>query len=128
MSKEAVTLDNQRTAVMVSEKGIVPLPSNFDKLSERKQKAVIVGILAEYNNEIASDAELDNVEAVEQRKLTLMISNSKEGRALDKLKKARAERKKRKEMLLIERNGVLKVAKRMGLEMAEELKKLKEVN
>lgn len=113
---------------MVSEKGIVPLPDNFDKMSERKQKNLIMGILIEYNNEIASDAELDNVESVEQRKLTSMIKNSKEGRQLDKIRKARSDRKRRKEMLLIERNGVLKVVKRMGIEIAEELKKLKEVN
>lgn len=129
MGKEVVTMDIQKsTAVMVGEKGIVPLPNNFDKLSERKQKNLIMGILIEYNNEIASDAELDNVESVEQRKLTFMIKNSKEGRALERIRKAKADRKKRKEMLLIERNGVLKVVKRMGLEITEELKKLKEVN
>lgn len=129
MTKETVRMDIQsQTAVMVGEKGIVPLPSNFDKLSERKQKNLIMGILIEYNNEIASDAELDNVETVEQRKLTLMIKNSKQGQELERLRKARADRKRRKEMLLIERNGVLKVVKRMGIEITEELKKLKEVN
>lgn len=113
---------------MVSEKGIVQLPDNFEKLAVKKQKNLIVGILIEYNNEIASDAELDSVEAIEQKKLFLMIKNSKEGRRLEQLRKAKAERKHKKEMLLIERNGVLKVAKKMGVEMSEELKKLKEIN
>jgi hypothetical protein len=116
------------TSVMIGEKGIVNLPGNFDKMSERRQKNLIVGILIEYNSEIAGDVELDSKESLEQRQLSAVIKNSKEGRRLEALRRARQERKNRKEQLLIERNGVLKVAKRMGLEMTEELKKLKEIN
>ena len=112
---------------MVGEKGIIPLPNNFDKMSERKQKNIIFGVLVEYNNSISTDVELDDSEAKEQRKLTALIKNSKEGKRLDALRKARADRKKQREMLLIERNGVLKVAKRMGLEITAELKRLKEI-
>ena len=112
---------------MVSEKGIVALPNNFEKLSEKKQKNTVIAVLIEYNQEIATGAELDSAESKEHKALSMLIKNSKEGRRLEVLKKGKTERKKLKERLLLERNGVLKLAKRMGLDITEELKKLNQI-
>lgn len=116
----------EEAAVMVNENGLV-VTKNFDSLSERKKHQLILGILLEYNNELASDSDQDEKDALEQKRLSSIIKKSKENRELQNIRKERADRKKRKERMLTERNGVLKVAKRMGLDLTNEIKKLKEI-
>ena len=112
---------------VVSQNGSV-LPKNFDSLSEKKQKNIIIGELVEIQNLICSLVELSNENKAEIKKLTQIIKSSKEFKRVMDLKKDNKTSEKTISISLSERNGILKVAQKMGLDMKEEVKRIKEVN
>lgn len=114
------------TAVVVGKNGSI-LPKNFDSLSEKKQKGIILSELAEAQSEICNIVDDEERAKQEIKSLQTLLKSSKEFKRLNELKKSNKTSRVRVNQLLSERNGILKVAKKMGLDIKEELKKIKAI-
>lgn len=116
--------DGNGTAVAIPKD---TLPANFERMSEKKQKAIIVGFVAEMNNEISN---IDSGFEETQRKIKALkrkIENSAEGKELRKLMNGKSDDGKRKQYIMLERQGALRLARKLGFDVGEEIKKLKEL-
>ena len=104
------------------------LPKNFNNLPEKRQKNIILSELADAQSEICNIVESEEDAKSEVKKITTLLKTSKEFKRIKELKAQSKQSKQRVSQLLSERNGILKIAAKMGLDLKEELKKLKAIN
>ena len=110
----------------VTENGsIVALPKNFEQLSMRKQKTLVVEAFRD--NLIAINDVLQQTEQIKDASKTLAqrISLSKEGKELARMKKEIKQLGITSKELQSRRMGMLDITKKLGFDLAEELKKMK---
>ncbi len=110
----------------VGESGLV-LHQNFENLSTKKQKDLIVTAL--HDTQIQLVQTLDEVKELElqAKKLNAMITRSKE---MKQLKEIRAQIKQGKKVVdntLAERNGMLHLTKKLGLNLTNEVNQMKQI-
>ena len=110
----------------VTENGsIVALPKNFEQLSMRKQKTLVVEAFRD--NLIAINDVLQQTEQIKDASKTLAqrISLSKEGKELARMKKEIKQLGITSKELQSRRMGMLDITKKLGFDLGEELKKMK---
>ncbi len=115
--------------IAISETGnLVEFPKNFDKLSEKKQRNAIISALQEQQMQIAdlfnSEKELsDTYKLLNQR-----IKQSKEYKSLIDMKKQIKDLMKQRQSALMERQGALKLAAKLGFkDIREDLRQIKQI-
>ncbi len=119
-------LENQPTSeLVVTETGEVKLPGNFEKLSEKKQKAVIITELQEAEHSFVSviTKQKDINERI--KRLTYQLSQTKQMQELKALKKDVNEMTKLSNLMLIRVQGMLHLAKKLGFDVTAEMKNFK---
>lgn len=122
MSNEVMEI----SAKAVSQNGNI-LPKNFNNLSEKRQKNVILSELAEAQSEICNMVDVEEEAKQEIKRINALLKTSKEFKRMTELKKQTKMSKQRVSQLLSERQGILKIASKMGLDLKEELRKLKSI-
>ena len=115
--------------IAISKNGnLIELPKNFEKLSEKKQRNMIIAALQEQQMQIAdlfnSEKELsDTFKLLNQR-----IKQSKEYGALIDMKKQIKDLAKQRQSALMERQGALKLAAKLGFDdIREDLRRIKQI-
>lgn len=118
-------MSNQTTMAIAETGELVPLPKNFDKLSERKQKQLVVEAFRDHLIEF--NKTMDEIESIETetKELAKYIRYSKSGIRLAELRKDIQQMKKQKNDLAAARRGMLIITKKLGFDLAGELKKMK---
>jgi len=110
----------------ITENGsIVALPKNFEQLSSRKQRTLIVEAFRD-NLITINDTlqQIDNMNA-QSKMLAQRIKLSKEGKELARTKRELKSLLNNFKELQSRRMGMLDLAKKLGYEITEELKKMK---
>lgn len=109
----------------ISENGNIVLPKNFDSLSIKKQKALVVEAFRD--NLIAINDIIEQLQKTreESKILNQRIKQSKEGRELTKMKKDVKQCANLLQTLEAERMGMLRITKKLGFDITTELKKMK---
>lgn len=113
------------TELAIAENGKLVLPKNFDSLSYKRQRAIIVEAFRD--NLIAIN---DVVEQIEAAKLSAkrkadFIRLSKEGKELSRLRNEIKRLVQLKNDLAAARTGMLIITKKLGFDVKEELKNMK---
>lgn len=101
---------------VIAENGsVINLPKNFDKLSQRKQKEIVLEALR--NEMIMINKLAGNQRELKERikQQNNLIRNSKEHKDLMKMKKQLKEDSQLEDDLLIEQGGMIKIAMRLGI-------------
>ena len=104
------------------------LPENFESLSVTKQKDVIVSALQESQIQVVQMFDAIKDIEIKAKKLNDLVNHSKEMKELKALRTLIKEQKKMVEYILAERNGMLRLTKKIGFDVTKEMKKLKQVN
>lgn len=101
---------------VIAENGsVINLPKNFDKLSQRKQKEIVLEALR--NEMIMINKLAGNQRELKERikQQNNLIRNSKEHKDLMKMKKQLKEDARLEDDLLIEQGGMIKLAMQLGI-------------
>lgn len=121
-------MSNTQVQTLISADGaLVELPKNFDKLPERRQKALIVAIIQEQQMEIADTITQYKKSEVIVKALTSRIRMSKEYRELNELKKQIKKLKDAEDAMIDMRSGMLKLSKKLGFDVHQEVSRIKEL-
>lgn len=118
---------NVQTLPAVSDGAVMSLPKNFDKLPERRQKALIVAIIQEQQMEIADAITQYKKMEVIVKAITSRIRMSKEYRELNELKKQIKKLKDAEDAMIDMRSGMLKLSKKMGFDVHQEVSRIKQL-
>jgi hypothetical protein len=111
--------------LVVTENGSL---AGLEKVSERKQKAIITSEIATNANEIVKLAEQVEQAKIKMRELKAFLRKSKEWREAVNLKAAIKDAQKRGELLSVERSGMLRLAKKLGFDIEEEIRNIKKIS
>jgi hypothetical protein len=113
------------TMVAVAENGKLIFPKNFDQLSHKRQKQIIVEAFRD--NLIAINEAMDEMERLKEsaRRKAEFIRLSKEGKELARCKSELKRLAQLKNDLCAARAGMLLITKKLGFNVIEELKKMK---
>ena len=111
--------------LVVTESGSL---TGLEKVSERKQKAIITSEIATNANEIVKLAEQVEQAKLKMRELKAFLRKSKEWREAVNLKAAIKDAQKRGELLSVERSGMLRLAKKLGFDIEEEIRNIKKIS
>ena len=111
--------------LVVTENGSL---TGLEKVSERKQKAIITSEIATNANEIVKLAEQVEQAKIKMRELKAFLRKSKEWREAVNLKAAIKDAQKRGELLSVERSGMLRLAKKLGFDIEEEIRNIKKIS
>lgn len=110
---------------VIAENGsVINLPKNFDKLSQRKQKEIVINAL---RNEMIMINKLAGSQRELKERIKLqnnLIRNSKEHKDLMKMKKQFKEDARLEDELLIEQGGMIKIAVQLGIVKEADLKNI----
>ena len=112
----------------MTDTAVAVLPKNFDSLNYSQQKKVISTELLEMNMQLANIDQEEEELKERARALKVVIEGSKEFKALVKIRKQVKSGKDEKQLILSERNGVLKISKRFGIDMTAEVKNMKQLS
>lgn len=115
----------QLSTTTISETGLTNLPKNFDGLSARKQKEIVFNALRDEMIQVTKLAGNLNLLKTKIKQQNALIKNSAEYRSLLKLKKQFKDDARLEDELLIERSGMIKIAKQLGLVSENDLKKMR---
>ena len=120
-----ITTLEEPGSFVITETGIVP---GFDKLSEKKQKVIIVSEIATTANEICKST--DDIQSAQLRikEINSFLRRTKEFKELVNLKSAIKDSKKKNQLLSQERAGMLRLAKKLGFDIEAEIKNIKRLN
>jgi CHASE2 domain-containing sensor protein len=111
--------------LVVTENGSL---AGIEKVSERKQKAIITSEIASNANEIVKLAEQVEQAKIKMRELKAFLRKSKEWKEAVNLKAAIKDAQKRGELLSVERSGMLRLAKKLGFDIEEEIRNIKKIS
>lgn len=101
------------------------LPKNFDNLSTRKQSALILNVAKDQLLE-AIKIDVDIKETIERAKLLQMKLNAtQQMKELKQLKRDIKRNKMMHEALVMQFQGMMKLANKLGLNLEAELKKFR---
>jgi len=121
MAKE-LTIRNQELSSTTIED---LLPGNFDKLSAKKQSALILNAAKDQLLE-AIKIDVNIKEATERAKvLQMKINASQQMKDLKQLKRDIKQYTRMHEAMVMQFQGMIKLAKKLGLDLEEELKKFR---
>ncbi|GMU99348.1 MAG: hypothetical protein AMXMBFR51_20830 [Ignavibacteriota bacterium] len=111
--------------IAVAENGsVIKLPKNFDKLSQSKQRQVVLAALRDEMIQITSLASNQRVLKEKIKLQNSLIRNSKEYKELMKMKKQLKEDARLEYDLLGEWHGMKKLAFKLGLIKEEDVKSI----
>ncbi|MDI6804641.1 MAG: hypothetical protein QME58_12490 [Bacteroidota bacterium] len=110
-----------------SDGALIELPKNFERLPERKQKQLILSVIQEniiqMNDFYTNEKRVKEVARVNYQR----IRSSKEYRQAAEAKKEAKNCHQMCDLLSTEINGMLKIANKLGFDIREELKKIKQI-
>jgi len=121
-------LKQQTSQLVVTEDGEVKLPGNFEKLSEKKQKLVIITELQEAEHSFVSiiTKQKDITEKI--KRLTYQLSQTKQMLELKALKRDLTEMNKLSQLMLVRVQGMIHLSKKLGFDVTAEMKNFKMLN
>lgn len=126
--KEVLEKQTETSQLVVTENGEVKLPGNFDKLSEKKQKSVIIIELQEAEHSFVSVITKHKEVTEKIKRLTYQLSQTKQMQELKALKKEVNEMNKLSQLMLVRVQGMLHLSKKLGFDVTAEMKNFKMIN
>jgi hypothetical protein len=117
-----------KTAIQVDYDKQISLPADLTTFNARRQKSTLVSFFQE--SQMALIETLDALEEINRgvKEIKVLIKQSKQIRQLGTLQKQAKELKKRSEAILAERNGALKLTKKLGFNIHEEMKNMRQIS
>lgn len=121
-------MSNTQLQTLIGTDGaLVELPRNFDRLPEHRQKQIVLAAIQENiieMNQYYTEAK----RAGEVAKTNMQrIRSSKEYRQATEAKREAKRCRQLCDLLSTEINGILKVAKKLGFDIKEDIKKIKQL-
>lgn len=125
MKEEKSTAVISTDGEVIGVEGYDGLPDNFEELSERKQKKLAIAALFELHiafTTLHAKMEASNREA---KSIQALINTSKQMKDLKAAKSGSRDAKKQIEQIGYELNGMLRVIKKLGIDVTKEIKNMK---
>jgi PAS domain-containing protein len=112
----------------IGQTGLITLNEGIEKMSPKKQKAVIVDNCRDLIIQVTEAMSEINAARAEEKQLTEWLARTKEGKRLKALKSIQRNQKKASDTLLQQYAGMLKLATALGFNVTDELKKMERIN
>lgn len=126
--KDVLEKQSETSQLVVTENGEVKLPGNFEKLSEKKQKSVIITELQEAEHSFVSIITKQKDVTEKIKRLTYQLSQTKQMQELKALKKDVTEMNKLSQLMLVRVQGMIHLSKKLGFDVTAEMKNFKMLN
>lgn len=104
------------------------VPVGFDKLSKKNQSELIKSTLQDIHTDIVNKADNIVTSQALAKRLTGVIKRSKTGNELAESKVRIKRDKSDLNSLVSERKGILRLARKLGLDVGKDVKALKQLN
>ena len=115
-------MNNQELSTLtLTETGFQKLPENFEALSAKKQKAVMLELFQEQHIQVLDY--LNEAEEIQRKiaKINEILKNSKQVKELKELRKELKHVKNVSSSILMERSGMIRMSKKLGYDLTKEL-------
>jgi hypothetical protein len=113
---------NQLSAGYIDKNGLMTLPNNIENLSTKKQKDVVLALCLEEQKLLLDTMSEMESDKIELKRINALIKASKEGKNMLSARERLRQGKNRMTAIIEQRNGVMSLAARLGIDVTKELR------